>query len=61
MEVVVGCQRLGGGGCGLVVFGDGLFPDLLVMVVRGGDGLFSDLLVMVVRGDDGDSVWVCWR
>ena len=46
VEVVVGCQRLGGGGCGLVVFSDGLFPDLLVMVVRDGDG---------------DSVWVCRR
>ena len=46
VEVVVGCQRLGGGGCGLVVFGDGLFPDLLVMVVRGGDGV---------------CVWVCRR
>jgi hypothetical protein len=54
----VSSQQLGGGGggcgllmarwrgCGLVVFSDGLFPDLLVIVVRGGDGV---------------SIWVCRR
>jgi hypothetical protein len=54
--VVVGCQRLDGGGCGLVVFGDGLFPDLLVMVVRGGDEILFGF-----AGGDGVCVWVCRR